>query len=127
MKETLSGAVYTQSTVPSYGQNPYSIAADAGGDVYIASPGGGRLLRELAGPTTNFGPTMIGSPNTASAAITLNFTFDTQSMLASPAVVTQGIPGLDFTDGGTGTCGKKSIKFVYHPGDSCSVAVVFVL
>jgi streptogramin lyase len=125
VKETLSGGVYIQSSVPSYGQNPYGIAADSAGDVYIASPGGGRLLRELAGPTTNFGPIVLGSPDTADAAITLNFTFDTQSTLGSPAVVTLGTTGLDFTNGGAGTCGKKSSKFVYNPGDSCSVAVVF--
>jgi hypothetical protein len=125
VKETLVGGVYVQGSVSSYGQNPYSIAADTAGDVYIASPGGGRLVRELPGPTTNFGPINIGSPDAVESAITLNFTFDTAGTLGSPAVVTEGTAGLDFTNGGSGTCGKKSTKFVYNPGDSCSVAVIF--
>ena len=73
LKETLSGGVYTQSSVPSFGQNPYAIAADAAGDVYIVSPGGGRLLKEF-GPTTNFGPVNVTG---TSAPISLTFTFDT--------------------------------------------------
>jgi streptogramin lyase len=121
LKETLSGGVYTQSSVPSFGQNPYSIAADAAGDVYIVSPGGGRLLKEF-GPTTNFGPVNVTG---MSAPISLTFTFDTQSTLSSPAVLTQGDTALDFMNAGTGTCGKQKPTFVYSPGDTCSVDVVF--
>jgi hypothetical protein len=45
VKETLSGGVYTQSALPSYGENPYGIAADAAGDVFTASPGSGRIVK----------------------------------------------------------------------------------
>jgi streptogramin lyase len=121
VKETLSGGVYTQSAVPSYGQNPYGIAADAAGDVYIVSPGANRLLKEL-GPTTNFGAVSVTA---TSAAISLTFTFDAQSTLSTPAVLTRGDPGLDFKDAGTGTCGKQKTTFVYNPGATCSVDVVF--
>ncbi|MGC2398285.1 MAG: Ig-like domain repeat protein [Acidobacteriaceae bacterium] len=120
LKETLSGGVYTQSSVSSYGQNPYGIAADAAGDVYIVSPGNNRLLKE--GPETNFGAFNVGS---TSIALSLVFTFDTQSTLSSPAVLTQGDTGLDFLDAGTGTCGKQKSTFVYSPGATCSVSVIF--
>jgi streptogramin lyase len=121
LKETLSGGVYTQSSVPSFGQNPYAIAADAAGDVYIVSPGSNRLLKEF-GPTTNFGPVKVTG---TSAPVSLTFTFDMQSTLSSPAVLTQGNTALDFMNAGTGTCGKQKTTFVYGPGDTCSVNVVF--
>ena len=121
LKETLSGGVYTESSVPSFGQNPYAIAADAAGDVYIVSPGGNRLLKEF-GPTTNFGPVNVTG---TSFPISLTFTFDTQSTLSSPAVLTQGDAALDFLNAGGGTCGKQKTTFVYGPGDTCSVNVIF--
>jgi sugar lactone lactonase YvrE len=120
VKETLSGGVYTQSTMPSTGQNPYAIATDTGGDVYIVSPGGGRLIKE--GPETDFGTFNLGS---SSIPLTLVFTFDTASTLGSPVVGLQGVAGLDFTNAGTGSCGNKKSSFVYSPGDVCTVDVVF--
>ncbi len=55
----------------------------------------------------------------------MTFTFDTQSTLAAPAVFTQGVAGLDFANAGTGTCGTKARGYVYLPGDTCRVDVVF--
>lgn len=60
-----------------------------------------------------------------SPAISLTFTFDTQTTLAAPAVFTQGVAGLDFANAGTGTCGTKARGYVYLPGDTCRVDVVF--
>jgi sugar lactone lactonase YvrE len=120
VKETLSGGVYDRSTVSSYGQNPYAIAADAGGDVYIVSPGSGRLIKE--GPNTNFGAFNIGS---TSLALSLVFAFDTSSTLGAPVAGLQGVAGLDFMNAGMGTCGTKKPTYVYNPGDTCTVNVTF--
>lgn len=122
VKETLSAGVYNESPQPNFGPNPYAIAADAAGDVYIVSPGSNRLLEEF-GPTTNFGLLSVG--NSSAAAISLIFTFDTESKIGSVAVSTQGATGLDFADVGTGTCEEKESVLSYTPGETCSVDVVF--
>jgi sugar lactone lactonase YvrE len=122
-KVTLSGGVYTPSSaIKTAGQNVYGIAADAAGDLYMVSPGTNRLLEVPVGPTTNFGPVQVGSTR---AAISLTFTFATQSTLSSTAVLTQGAARLDFTDAGTGTCGRAPTGFVFVPGAICTVDVVF--
>jgi streptogramin lyase len=121
-KETLSGGVYTLSNLRNVGPNPYGIAADAAGDVYLVSPGSNQLVKEFAGPATDFG---IGSVKGAGISISLNFTFDTPGSVGSAALLTLGGEGLDFTDAGTGTCTTQSSSFVYNPGDTCSVDVVF--
>ena len=46
LKETLSGGIYTQSTVGSGLANPYYIAVDGAGNVYISDPGNSRILKE---------------------------------------------------------------------------------
>ena len=40
-------------------------------------------------------------------------------------MVTQGATGLDFTDGGTGTCDTNGTSYAYSIGSTCTVAVTF--
>jgi streptogramin lyase len=122
VKATLLGGAYTLGIVSSFGQNPYGIAADAAGDAYLVSPGSNRLFKELPLPT-NFGAIQVPGP---SGAISLVFGFTQDTTLGSPAVVTQGAAGLDFTDAGTGTCARGTPPpFVYGEGESCTVDVLF--
>jgi streptogramin lyase len=118
-KETLSGGVYTQSVVPSYGQDPYAIATDPAGNLYMNSPFETQpspgILEVLAGPTTTFLPLSVTG---TSSKVSLVFSFDASTTLSAPAVVTEGDTGLDFTNAGTGTCGSKKASFVYNPGDT---------
>ncbi len=47
LKETLSGGIYTQSSIVSSGLgSPWAVAVDAAGNVFIADPGNNRALKE---------------------------------------------------------------------------------
>lgn len=122
LKETLSGSAYSQSVLPNSGQNPSGIAADGKGDVYIASPGKNRLVKLLGDKPPDFGPVNLGS---ASAAISFIFTFDKQTTYPGQEVLTQGAGLLDFAFAGTGTCVNQKPGFVFNPGESCTIDVVF--
>lgn len=121
VKETLSGGVYTQSGLPSYGENPYGIAADAAGDVFTASPGSGRIVK-VFGPTLNYGPVEVGN---TSFPIAVSFTFDKQTIMPSAFALEQGGFGEDFTYTGAGTCATQKPGHVFQVGDACSMNVVF--
>ena len=71
-----------------------------------------------AGAQTNFGMVKIG----ASATETVTVTIPAAATLGSIAVVTQGAPGLDFTNGGGGSCTAGTS---YEAGQSCTVQVMF--
>ena len=68
---------------------------------------------------TNFGPVNIGS---ASGPQTLTFSFSAAETLGGVAVLTQGTPGLDFANSGSGTCTAGTN---YNSGGSCTVTVTF--
>jgi sugar lactone lactonase YvrE len=121
IKETLSGGVYTQSALPSYGENPYGIAADAAGDVFTASPGSGRIVK-VFGPILNYGPVQVGN---MSSPIAVSFTFDKQTTMPSAFALEQGFFGEDFSYTGAGTCATQKPGHVFQAGDSCSMNVVF--
>jgi sugar lactone lactonase YvrE len=126
LKETLSNGVYTQSVVPSYGQDPYAIATDPEGNLYMNSPLGNYpnigLLEVFAGPTTNYLPANVTG---GSQTVSLVFSFNSPTTVGSPVVVSQGNTGLDFANAGGGTCGTKKSSYVYNAGDSCFINVVF--
>jgi sugar lactone lactonase YvrE len=121
IKETLSGGVYTQSALPSYGENPYGIAADAAGDVFTASPGSGRIVK-VFGPTLNYGPVQVGN---TSFPIAVSFTFDKQVTMPAAYALEQGGFGEDFTYTGAGTCATQKQGHVFQVGDACSMNVAF--
>jgi streptogramin lyase len=130
LKATLANGSYSLSDLPP-GQNPFGIAADAGGDTFVVSPGTNELAKIFAG-AGNFGAVQVTG---VSPAITFNFMFDKQSTLGAPAVMTKGItgngivtplgPNYDYANAGTGSCGNQSSTFVYNPGDTCTVDVIF--
>ncbi|MGC2635776.1 MAG: hypothetical protein WA294_01255 [Acidobacteriaceae bacterium] len=53
------------------------------------------------------------------------FDFSAPTVVGSVAVLTQGAPGLDFTDAGTGTCTTNGSSHSYSAGDACTVNVTF--
>ena len=117
LKETLSGGSYTQTTVATEGLlNPSGVAVNASGtDIYVADTRNNRILK-LQGVTADFGSVDVGS---ASATLSLIFTFDTGVTLGSTAVVTQGTAGLDFADAPFGFCPADT----YNAGDTCFINV----
>jgi len=68
----------------------------------------------------NLGSVNVGSANSSPASIT--FAFKTAATLGSVAVLTQGVPGLDFTDAQTGTCTAKT---AYAANATCTVNINF--
>jgi sugar lactone lactonase YvrE len=104
-------------------QNPYGMAVDASGNIYIASPGGDRLEKLVQGGAGAFGPVNVGS--TPVSPISLVFTVDTSGTLGNPAVLTQGLTGLDFVNANSGTCGNQGKGYVYYAGEACGIDVNF--
>ena len=76
------------------------------------------LAAVTAGAQTNFGAVNLG----ASATATVTVTIPAAATLGSIAVVTQGATGLDFTNGGGGSCAAGTN---YAAGQSCTVQVTF--
>ncbi len=118
LMETLTAlGTYTQTTIPtSKLYYPNGVAIDRNGNVYISDSDNGRVIEEtLSG--VNFGAVNVGATSTA---LTMNFVFDAAGQLSSKAVLTQGAPGLDFADAGTGTC---TVGTSYKAGGACTVNV----
>jgi len=122
LKETLSGGTYTQSILESTGLNePQALAVGSNGALYFNAPNGG-VIYKLSQSGANFSATAVG---TQSSTLSLVFTFDTAGNIDAPSVVTQGVPNLDFTDAGTGTCTINGSSHNYAIGDTCIVDVTF--
>jgi sugar lactone lactonase YvrE/uncharacterized membrane protein len=73
----------------------------------------------FAPPSANYGSVNIG---TSSPVQTLTYSFGSAVTLGSTAVLTQGAPGLDFTDAGSDTCTANT---EYAAGQSCTMNVTF--
>ena len=125
LEETPSpGGGYSTSIVSfSPIQNPDGMAVDASGNIYIASPGGDRLEKLAQGAAGDFGPVNIGG--TTDFPISLVFTVDTAGTLGNPAVLTQGLTGLDFVNANSGSCGNQGKGYVYYAGEACGIDVNF--
>ena len=70
--------------------------------------------------TASFSAVNVGS--VSAVPLSISFVFGQSETLGSPSVVTQGVPGLDFVNAGTGTCKAGA---TYNAGDTCSVTVNF--
>jgi sugar lactone lactonase YvrE len=122
LKETPSGSTYTQSVIVPNGLNqPQAIAVDSSGALYFNDPNEG-VIYKLGQSGANFGTTSVGDQSSTRSLI---FTFDTAGTIGAPSVVTQGVPNLDFTDAGTGTCATNGTSHTYAIGDTCTVDVIF--
>jgi sugar lactone lactonase YvrE len=121
-KETPTAGGYVQSAVGfSPYQNPYGIAADASGNVFIDSPSSSGLV-ELSPAPADFGEVNVAG---SGASFTMIFTFDSGATLGTPQVGTQGVPALDFTDAGSGSCTYHGGGNAFNAGDSCSIDINF--
>ncbi|MGB8029464.1 MAG: choice-of-anchor D domain-containing protein [Terracidiphilus sp.] len=76
------------------------------------------IAAAAAGAQTNFGAINVGSSATAMVTVTL----PAPATLGSIAVLTQGAAGLDFTNGGGGSCAAGT---TYEAEQSCTVQVKF--
>jgi len=96
----------------------YGITATYSGDpTYPASSS--NILTEQILPPSTFGTENIGSSSTP---FTVTITFAARATLGSIAVVTQGVPNLDFTNAGGGTC---TVGTAYAANAQCTVKVGF--
>lgn len=124
LEETPSGSTYTQRFWSGQGEYdfavPTTIAVDATGNLYLTTSNG--IVEVTLATAVDFGTVNVGSPI---SPISLIFTFDTAGSIGKPAVLTQGVAGLDFVDAGTGTCDTLGTSFVYTAGASCTVDVTF--
>ena len=113
---TYSGAVYIPST-----ETLEAIATAPGCANSVVSTGTYTISvpPNQAPPTANLGTGAIGA---TSPAMALTFTFNIAETLGSIAVLTQGAPGLDFDNAGTGTC---TVGQNYSAGATCTVNVAF--
>ena len=125
LEESPAGNGYVESTVafPPERYGPYSVASDAGSNVYLAFSGDEGLLKSTAAAgdfgAVDTGGVSVGTP------ISLMFVFDSPGTLGSPEVLTQGLIGLDFRDAGSGSCTTQGAAHFYNAGDSCNVDVTF--
>lgn len=98
-----------------------AVTLDQSGDIfasYVAN--NGSYIAELTPSGANFGQINVGTAS--SATIPMDFTFDTGGTLGGISVLTQGTSGLDYSNGGSGTCTAGAI---YSPGQTCTVNVTF--
>ena len=72
--------------------------------------------------STNFGTVNIAS---SSSTVPLTFTLESSGSVDLPQVLTQGVPNLDFTDAGTGSCTTNGAGYIYSAGNTCTVNVIF--
>jgi sugar lactone lactonase YvrE len=77
------------------------------------------IAAATAGAQTNFGAVNVG----ASANSTVTVTIPAAATLGSIAVITQGAVGLDFTNGGGGSCAAGT---TYQAQQTCTVQVEFM-
>jgi large repetitive protein len=78
----------------------------------------GAAMAVAAEAPTNFGSVNVGASTTATVTLTIPAT----ATLGSIPVVSQGATGLDFLNGGAGTC---VLGMSYEAGQTCTVQVMF--
>lgn len=107
-------AVYSTSSLA---VGIYSITATYSGDQIYPSVTSSALTEQII-PVSAFGTVNVGATTTN----TVTVTFASRVTLGSIAVVTQGLPNLDFTNAGGGTCATGT---AYSAGSACTVKIAF--
>jgi sugar lactone lactonase YvrE len=103
---------------------PDGVAVDGNGNIFVSDyhdDGLPHQIDEVMTRGVNFFTLPVGQSTTE----TLTFTFKSSGTIGAPAVLTQGVPNLDFTDVGTGTCTTNGTSQNYNAGDICKVNVKF--
>jgi sugar lactone lactonase YvrE len=95
---------------------------DANRNVYIADQYNFKV-EEIEQQAVSLPATKLGS----SVTQTVTFTVYSSGKLGTPAVLTQGATGKDFTDTGTGTCTTNGASYTYaqNGDETCTVNVKF--
>lgn len=114
----LTQSCYTVAIRGTGMSSPWGVAVDGTGDVFVGDSNNNRVLELISAPSV--GSVNVGS---SSAPVSLLFTFTSSGSIAKPSVLTKGVPNLDFTDAGTGTCTTNGTTYVYATGAVCSVDV----
>lgn len=119
---TTLGTIPLTNGVATYSTNSLAIGANSitaaySGDQNYPSASSNTVIEQII-PASTFGTVNIGSTGTDSVTIT----FASKVTLGSIAVVTQGMPNLDFTNVGSGTC---TVGTLYSAGAHCTVNVAF--
>lgn len=122
---SLSNAVATYSTA-SLAVGTYAVSASYSGDGDYSGSNSNIISESIvAAPgTAPLGPSTLGTQNVGSTSgvFPLTFTFGQSETLGGIAVLTQGIPNLDFANTGGGTC---STGTAYVTNSTCTVNVTF--
>jgi streptogramin lyase len=101
------------------GLGALGVAVDGQGNIYVADYGT-NLVLAINQNSFNIGSVTLG--NTRSVTAYINFNSSVTLNATTPySVLTQGVSGLDFRDGGSGTCAAMT----YNSGDSCSIQINF--
>lgn len=96
------------------------MTVDSSGTLYIADSEKSRLEKIVRNVT--FTSVNVGA---SSATLSVTFIFTSSGTIGTPAVLTMGAPGLDFTDAGSGTCTTNGTSKLYAIGNTCAVNVTF--
>jgi DNA-binding beta-propeller fold protein YncE len=115
---TYASGYATVITLASNYSSPRGVAVDASDNVYIGDYGN-NAVEEVKRSNASFGTVNIGS--TSASPITLIFGFDAGGIVQAPAVLTQGMAGLDFAAASGGTCTAGT----YSVNNTCTVNVSF--
>ena len=98
--------------------NPAGVALGSNGTIYVADQGANAVYEMVR--DTNLGAVNLTS---TSEPLSVAFTFTAGGSGISPVVLTEGTPGLEFADAGTGSCTTNGPGHVYIAGDTCMVNV----
>jgi sugar lactone lactonase YvrE len=121
----VNGSIPASPTILTLGSGfnqPAGVAVDGKGNVYVGDTGN-NAVKEIATLAVNLGSAAVAA--LAPEQRTLTFQFDLGGTIGAPVVLTQGAPGLDFADAGTGTCTTNGSSYTYNIADTCTVDVVF--
>ncbi len=108
-----NGVVSSSSTVVAAGTTlspPSGLALDGAGDIFVAE-WKANVVVEIQPNAGKFAPAAVAT--TTPAYMTLDFTFTAAGTIGAPVVLTQGAPGKDFTDAGTGSCTTNGTAYTY--------------
>lgn len=97
--------------------SPSGVALSPAGQVFISDAGSNQIM-EAVSNSVNFGNVEVGQQG---GTLTYNFSLGAGTTLAGVGIVTQGVSGKDFVDGGASTCAAQT----YEAASICGVNVSF--